>query len=182
MSALAVAAIGATLLASHTAPQFDVTAGPAKVVVQPGAVITQKVANHGTMPETISIGPDEIGKTATGACGFIHAAPLAAASISSVHLNPGEAQYVTVTVAKSGPAGTHKLTMDYTLAGTGNVRVSEGVATVIQVTYPGSNAPAPCAISATPPSFHVSMPAKVAGLAAVTAGLAYIVVRRRAAS
>jgi hypothetical protein len=162
----------ATLLASVThGAQFNVTAGPAKTAANPGQTISQQVSNNGTIPETISIGTGEIGHTAaTGACGFTHSAPLATPGITSMTLRPGESGMVAVKIAKTGPAGYHAVTVDYTVAGTGAVKVAEGVATVIGVTYPGStsSAGAPCVAVAQTPKPSKAPPV---GPIALSAGL-----------
>jgi hypothetical protein len=156
----------------------------------------QKVSNHGTMPETVNIGIDEIGhmqapgSPADGQCGFTHSAPLATPSISSVHLNPGEARTLLVHVSKTGPAGYHTITVDYTIAGTGNVKVSQGVATVVGVTYPGktSTNSAPCiAIAKTPEPSGPNVGAAAGGAGALLVATLMIALgarsikRRRAA-
>ena len=176
-----VIATHAALLATLVHPQFGVTAGPYKAAAVPGAVVAQQVSNHGTLPERITIGVDEIGRNATGACGFTHRAPLAVPSVSSVYLKPGESRNLTVKVAPTGPAGYHAVTVGYTVAGSGNVKIVEGVATVIGVTYPGS-APssAPCvAVSATPASHSASPLPGLAVVGVFLAAVAFAVRRLR---
>ena len=141
MSLTAVVA-GAALLASVTTthPAISVTAGPAKIAAAPGAVVMQRVANHGTLPERITIGVDEIGRTVAGACSFTHAPPLATTDRSSVDLAPGQAADIRVAIAKTAPTpGWHDITVDYTVSGTGAVKVAQGVATQVVVKYPGSD-------------------------------------------
>lgn len=166
--------------------RFDVTAGPAKSLAHPGQTVVQHVWNYGTMPETISIGVDEIGhvQSANGQCGFTHAAPLATTDTKSVHLNPGQEGTVHVSVAKTGPAGYHAVTVAYSVAGTGNVKVSEGVATVLGVTYAGNagttSASSPCvAVAQTPTSSgpNVGVAAGGAGVLVSAALLLTLAVR-----
>ena len=186
MSASAAIA-GIALLSSvaHGAGTYDVTAGPAKTGALPGASVIQKVSNHGTLAETVKVGIDEIGHSgANGTCGFNHSAPLAVPSVTSLHLNPGESRYVTVKVNPTGPAGYHAVAVAYTTGGTGAVKVTQGVATVIGVTYPGSSADsAPCvAVAETPkPSSGLKLApvAATAGLAGLTGLGIFSVVRRR---
>ena len=179
MSATALAT--AALVASVIHPQINVTAGPYKSVANPGQAVIQTVSNHGTIPETISIGVDEIGHV-KGACGFTHpAAPLAKVSASSVYLRPGEAHNVTVTVAKSAPAGLHDLTVDYTVTGSGNVKVAEGVATVIGVTYPGAASSATPCVAISPTTAHHGISPAIPGAATVLMAIvtAIVWIRRK---
>jgi hypothetical protein len=171
----AIAATPAILLSAHTtaaSPHFDVTAGPAKATAIPGATVQEKVWNYGTAPETITIGVDEIGHVASagGACGFTNAAPLAVPAYRAVHLAPGGSATVPVHVNATGPAGYHAVTVDFTLAGNGAVKVSQGVATVIGVTYPGSSAAVPCVSVAQTPTGGSSeaFPITALGLAGLT--------------
>ncbi len=157
--------------------RFDVTAGPAKSLAKPGQAVVQHVWNYGTMPETISISVGEIGhvQTAGGKCGFTHSAPLATTDIKSIHLNPGQEGTVHVAVAKAGPAGYHAVTVAYSVAGTGNVKVSEGVATVLGVTYGDQTGSAPCvAIAQTPPTSSGPNVGAAAGGAGVLIGAALL--------
>jgi hypothetical protein len=178
---VSTAIVAATLTASIVHPQVGIAAGPYKALASPGATVAQRVTNNGTIPETIYIGSDEIGRTGTGACGFTHRAPLVRPSVSSVYLRPGESRDLSVKVAPSGPSGYHTLTVDYTVTGSGNVKVAEGVATVIGVRYPGS-APesAPCvAIAKTSAPSHGVNPV-IPGAATVgLAALAALALRRR---
>ena len=165
--------------------RFDVTAGPAKSLAKPGQAVVQHVWNYGTMPETISISVGEIGhvQTAGGKCGFTHSAPLATTDINSIHLNPGQEGTVHVAVAKAGAPGAtpgyHAVTVAYSVAGTGHgsVKVSEGVATVLGVTYGNQTGSAPCvAIAQTPPTSTGSGPnvGAAAGGAGVLIGAALL--------
>jgi hypothetical protein len=173
------------LLAATVHPQLNVTAGPAKTVASPGQTITQKVSNHGTIAEDITITPDEIGRTANGACGFTHPrAPLATTNVSRVHVLPGRFAYISVTLARTGTAGVHNVTVDYTVAGTGNVRVAEGVATQIAVRYPGTPSPAhsaPCIAIADAPRSGLSPVIPAAATAGLLGTGAVLFARRRRA-
>ena len=188
---LSAAVAGAALLASVTTthPAISVTAGPAKIAAAPGAVVMQRVANHGTLPERITIGVDEIGRVA-GACPFTHAPPLATTDRSSVDLKPGQAADIRVQLAKTAPTpGWHDITVDYTVSGTGAVKVAQGVATQVVVKYPGSTASQDqqaCAAIAPAPHHGppvVPIAAGLAGLAALgtlAARIRRIARRRRA--
>jgi len=164
---------------------YDVTAGPAKTGANPGQTVIQKVSNHGTLPEDVRVSIDEIGHV-NGACGFTHAAPLATPSANLIHLNPGTEYTLGVKVAPSGPAGYHAVTVAYTVGGTGAVKVTQGVATVIGVTYPGSPSGSqsrPCvAIAQTPKPSGIN-PAVPGGIAATVlaagSALAFRARRRR---
>jgi hypothetical protein len=182
MSVSTVIASAALLSSIAHGGTYDVTAGPAKTGANPGQTVIQKVSNHGTLPETVRVAVDEIGHSGTnGACGFKHSAPLAAPSVSSIRLNPGTEYTLKVKVAPTGPAGYHAVTVAYTTGGTGAVKVTQGVATVIGVTYPGSGADSsPCvavAETAKPSGINPAVPGGIA--ASVLAAGSYLALRAR---
>ena len=169
----------AALVASVIHPRSTLRPEPYKSVANPGqAVIQNRSATTGTIPgDHLDRASTEIG----------HAKARWRLYPSGRSAREGQRQFglptagrgsttSDETVAKSAPAGLHDLTVDYTVTGSGNVKVAEGVATVIGVTYPGRPRRLRGAWRSPQPTTHHGISPAIPGAATVLMALATAVV------